>query len=132
MAAPRLLGIAMATVATVALSSCTYADREPGLFGTRDPSAPATVPTTFAPEPPNPDLPVVGTRTWTTGEGLRVSVLLHRPIDPRDYPDRKALSLAIWTVVAEGAARLRQNRPAAPMGVPAADLARADEQPASA
>ena len=64
--------------------------------------------------------------------GLRVSVLLHHPIDPRDYPDRKALSRAVWRVVADGAATLRQNRPAKPMGTPAATLAGADQPPAPA
>ncbi len=48
--------------------------------------------------------------------GLGASVLLHRPLDPRDFPDRKALSAAVWQVVADGAATLRQNRPAAPIG----------------
>lgn len=63
-------------------------------------------------------------------QGLRVSVILHRPIDPRDKPDRKALCQEVWKVVAEGAATLRQNRPAAPIGATAAapgaiaDLAR--------
>jgi len=47
--------------------------------------------------------------------GLRATVLLHRPIDPRDYPDRKALARAVWAVVADGAATLRQNRPARPL-----------------
>jgi len=49
--------------------------------------------------------------------GLRVSVLLHPPIDPLRFASRKALSHAVWRVVAEGAAALRQNRPVA---VPAA------------
>jgi 1-acyl-sn-glycerol-3-phosphate acyltransferase len=57
--------------------------------------------------------------------GLRASVLLHRPIDPAGYPNRKALAHAIWTTVADGAATLRQNRPARPLP-PAGD-----EQPAS-
>lgn len=47
--------------------------------------------------------------------GTRATVLLHRPIDPRDYPDRKALARAIRLVVADGAATLRQNRPAEPL-----------------
>ncbi len=42
--------------------------------------------------------------------GLRATVLLHPPIDPAAFADRKALSRAVWTVVADGAARLRQNR----------------------
>jgi 1-acyl-sn-glycerol-3-phosphate acyltransferase len=48
-------------------------------------------------------------------QGLRASVLLHTPIDPSAYPDRKALSQAVWRVVADGAATLRQNRPARPI-----------------
>lgn len=43
--------------------------------------------------------------------GLRASVLLHAPIDPAHYATRKALSAAVWQIVAEGAATLRQNRP---------------------
>jgi 1-acyl-sn-glycerol-3-phosphate acyltransferase len=58
--------------------------------------------------------------------GLRATVLLHRPIDPARYPNRKALSLAVWEVVAEGAATLRQNRPAAPIGVEGSERERAD------
>ncbi len=42
---------------------------------------------------------------------LRATIVLHPPIDPAAYASRKALALAVWTVVAEGAARLRQNRP---------------------
>ncbi len=48
--------------------------------------------------------------------GLRATVLLHLPIDPRERPDRKALSREVWRIVAEGAATLRQNRPAVPIG----------------
>ncbi len=43
--------------------------------------------------------------------GLRATVLLHAPMDPAAYPDRKALTRAVWQVVADGAATLRQNRP---------------------
>ena len=43
--------------------------------------------------------------------GLRATVLLHAPVDPAAYPDRKALALAVQHVVANGAAALRQNRP---------------------
>ncbi len=49
--------------------------------------------------------------------GLRATVLLHRPIDPRDYSDRKALARAAWAIIADGAATLRQNRPARPLAV---------------
>ncbi len=47
--------------------------------------------------------------------GARATVLLHEPVDPRDFPDRKALTAAIAEVVSEGAALLRQNRPATPL-----------------
>jgi 1-acyl-sn-glycerol-3-phosphate acyltransferase len=47
--------------------------------------------------------------------GLRATVLLHAPLDPADFADRKALSQAVWLAVAEGAATLRQNRPARPL-----------------
>lgn len=49
--------------------------------------------------------------------GLRVTVLLHAPLDPARFEDRKALSQAVWRTVAEGAATLRQNRPARPLEV---------------
>ena len=47
--------------------------------------------------------------------GLRATVLLHTPVDPRAFADRKALARAVWTAVADGAATLRQNRPARPL-----------------
>jgi len=47
--------------------------------------------------------------------GLRVTVLLHTPIDPAAFPDRKALARALWRTVADGASTLRQNRPAQPL-----------------
>ena len=53
-------------------------------------------------------------------QGLRASVLLHAPIDPADYADRKALARGVWQAVADGAAALRQNRPTAPVAPPAA------------
>ena len=43
--------------------------------------------------------------------GLRVTVLLHPPIDPARFTSRKELSSAVWQTVADGASRLRQNRP---------------------
>jgi 1-acyl-sn-glycerol-3-phosphate acyltransferase len=57
--------------------------------------------------------------------GLRATVLLHAPLDPVRFADRKALSHAVWRTVADGASTLRQNRPAQPLAVadaPAADL----------
>ncbi len=47
--------------------------------------------------------------------GLRATVLLHAPLDPADFMDRKALSQAVWQIVADGASALRQNRPAHPI-----------------
>ena len=52
-------------------------------------------------------------------QGLRVTVLLHTPLDPAAFPNRKALSQAVWRVVADGAATLRQNRPAQPIAAAA-------------
>jgi 1-acyl-sn-glycerol-3-phosphate acyltransferase len=52
--------------------------------------------------------------------GLRATVLLHAPLDPARYADRKELSQAVWQIVADGASTLRQNRPARPLGAPQA------------
>ena len=63
--------------------------------------------------------------------GLRVTVLLHAPLDPARFRDRKALSQAVWRTVADGAATLRQNRPARPLAVedaPAGDLVGGGEE----
>lgn len=50
--------------------------------------------------------------------GLRATVLLHAPLDPACFEDRKALSQAVWQIVADGASTLRQNRPARPLAMP--------------
>ena len=42
--------------------------------------------------------------------GMRATILLHPVLDPALFGSRKALSVATWTAVAEGAAALRQNR----------------------
>jgi 1-acyl-sn-glycerol-3-phosphate acyltransferase len=47
--------------------------------------------------------------------GKRVALLFHAPLDPADFTDRKALALATWQVIADGAAALRQNRQATPL-----------------
>ncbi|HEY6430898.1 MAG TPA: lysophospholipid acyltransferase family protein [Acetobacteraceae bacterium] len=49
--------------------------------------------------------------------GLRVSVLLHAPLEPDSFAGRKALAQTVWRVVADGAATLRQNRPARPISL---------------
>jgi 1-acyl-sn-glycerol-3-phosphate acyltransferase len=53
---------------------------------------------------------------WRLGQeqGLRATILLHAPLDPLNFPSRKALTEATWTAAAQGAATLRQNRPAGP------------------
>ncbi|MCX7382087.1 MAG: lysophospholipid acyltransferase family protein [Alphaproteobacteria bacterium] len=43
-------------------------------------------------------------------QGFRATILLHPPVDPAAYGSRKALSEAVWRIVADGAAALRQNR----------------------
>ncbi len=59
---------------------------------------------------------------------MRASVLLHPPLDPDDFPSRKALAQATWRAVTSGAAELRQNvQPEAPEwelkpASPAADI----------
>lgn len=61
----------------------------------------------------------IGSHFWRLAQnvGLRATIVLHAPLDPARYPDRKALTQAVWTVVADGAATLRQNRPAEPIEV---------------
>jgi lyso-ornithine lipid O-acyltransferase len=70
-----------------------------------------------------------GSHFWRLAQhrGLRATVLLHAPLDPMAFPTRKALSQAIWTAVANGAATLRQNRPATPLSIGGAALAPAAE-----
>jgi 1-acyl-sn-glycerol-3-phosphate acyltransferase len=64
---------------------------------------------------------------------MRVTVLLHAPLDPATFPDRKSLSQAVWQTVADGASMLRQNRPARPLSVePARPADLADHEPAYA
>jgi 1-acyl-sn-glycerol-3-phosphate acyltransferase len=55
----------------------------------------------------------LATHFWRFAQhrGVRASVLLHPPLDPARFAGRKALSQAVWERVADGAARLRQNRP---------------------
>ncbi len=49
--------------------------------------------------------------------GARATILLHAPIAPGTYPDRKALTAAVGMVVAEGASSLRQNRAPTPLTI---------------
>jgi 1-acyl-sn-glycerol-3-phosphate acyltransferase len=63
----------------------------------------------------------LSTHFWRFAQhrGLRATVLLHPPLDPARFASRKALSHAVWQMVADGASRLRQNRPAE---LPAAEV----------
>jgi 1-acyl-sn-glycerol-3-phosphate acyltransferase len=45
----------------------------------------------------------------------RATIVLHTPLDPADYPDRKSLTAACSGVVAGACATLRQNRRAVPL-----------------
>ena len=51
----------------------------------------------------------MATHFWRLGQqsGLRATVVLHAPIDPARFSNRKALSQAVWDVVADGASALR-------------------------
>ena len=62
----------------------------------------------------------LGSHFWRLAQqrGLRATVLLHAPIDPAAYASRKDVAQAVWETVAAGAAALRQNRPAVPIGAP--------------
>jgi 1-acyl-sn-glycerol-3-phosphate acyltransferase len=62
----------------------------------------------------------IASHFWRLGQyiGLRATVLLHTPLDPAVFENRKALSRAVWQIVADGASTLRQNRPANPLDVP--------------
>ncbi|HVC60534.1 MAG TPA: lysophospholipid acyltransferase family protein [Acetobacteraceae bacterium] len=76
----------------------------------------------------------IASHFWRLGQhcGLRVTVLLHAPLDPARFPDRKALAQVVWRTVADGAATLRQNRPAQPLGAVEAAEAAAGGEPAFA
>jgi len=45
----------------------------------------------------------------------RATVVLHAPLAPKDWPDRKTLAAACAEVVSESCATLRQNRPPVPL-----------------
>lgn len=61
----------------------------------------------------------IGSHFWRLARrsGLRATVLLHQPIDPGALPDRKTLAAETGRIVSVGAATLRQNRPATPLGL---------------
>jgi 1-acyl-sn-glycerol-3-phosphate acyltransferase len=59
----------------------------------------------------------IGSHFWRLARrsNTRATVVLHAPLDPAHYQDRKALTAACAEVVGEGCATLRQNRPAEPL-----------------
>jgi 1-acyl-sn-glycerol-3-phosphate acyltransferase len=59
----------------------------------------------------------IGSHFWRLARcrGGRVTVVLHAPLDPRAFRNRKLLAAAVEQVVADGAAALRQGRPAQPL-----------------
>lgn len=61
----------------------------------------------------------IGSHFWRLARapGGRVTVLLHQPAAPEAFGNRKRLTAAVETVVAKGAAQLRQNRAVQPMSV---------------
>jgi 1-acyl-sn-glycerol-3-phosphate acyltransferase len=62
----------------------------------------------------------IGSHFWRLAQhrGLRATILLHAPLDPALFANRKELTQAVWNICAEGAATLRQNRPATPIAAP--------------
>jgi 1-acyl-sn-glycerol-3-phosphate acyltransferase len=66
----------------------------------------------------------IGSHFWRLARrsGTRATVLLHEPFDPAAMPDRKAMAAATWSTVSDGAARLRQNRPAVPLATLAPEI----------
>jgi len=69
----------------------------------------------------------LASHVWRIGRqrGMRVTIWLHEPLDATLFPDRKALTQAVWQIVADGAARLRQNRPSPPGAAPQPSSTRA-------
>ena len=55
----------------------------------------------------------MGSHFWRLAQWpkMRATILLHPPLDPASFPNRKELARTCWTMVANGAAQLRQNRP---------------------
>lgn len=59
----------------------------------------------------------IGSHFWRLARrnGARATILLHEPFCPTALPNRKALAAEAGRIVSEGAAALRQNRPAVPL-----------------
>lgn len=76
----------------------------------------------------------IASHFWQIGQhnGMRCTVVLHTPLNPADFPNRKALALAVWKTCADSAATLRQNRPASPILADRLDPSAETPQPAFA
>jgi 1-acyl-sn-glycerol-3-phosphate acyltransferase len=63
----------------------------------------------------------IGSHFWRLAHypTMRATILLHEPLDPATFPNRKSLAALVWSEVAQGAGLLRQNRPVA--ALPAAE-----------
>lgn len=72
----------------------------------------------------------IGTHFWRLARwrGLRATMMLHPPLDPHAFADRKALAQAVWLAVATGAAALRQNRQADEPGPAVSTPAEVDQR----
>ena len=73
----------------------------------------------------------IASHFWQIGQyrGMRCTVLLHAPLDPAHFVNRKDLAHAVWKACADGAATLRQNRPARPILAPKPDVPTGDTRP---
>ncbi len=76
----------------------------------------------------------IASHFWQIGQhrGMRCTVLLHAPLDPAHFANRKALAHTVWKACADGAATLRQNRPARPILAPRPETPAEDAQTAFA
>ncbi len=63
----------------------------------------------------------IGSHFWRFAryKNSRVTIVLHAPLDPAQFPDRKALAQAAWQAASQGADRLRQNRAPEPVTIAA-------------
>jgi 1-acyl-sn-glycerol-3-phosphate acyltransferase len=59
----------------------------------------------------------IASHAWTLlgRRSCRATILLHQPLDPAAFPNRKALADAAWQAVDRGAADLRQGRDTRPL-----------------
>lgn len=59
----------------------------------------------------------IGSHLWRLARrpSARATIVLHPPLDPAAWSDRKTLTAACSAVIAESCATLRQNRPAEPL-----------------